>query len=332
MLRLREMIGKVAKSRVSLLLQGESGTGKEVVARAIHAVKAQGEFVPVDCGSLAPTLIESELFGHERGSFTGAVTARLGLLRTAHGGTAFLDEIGELPPEAQVKLLRVLQQQEIRPVGSNRSEPCSFRVIAATNRNLAEEVRRGRFRLDLYFRINVVTLELPALRDHKEDIPCLIAEFLRRKGYQHRITPEVLDAMMAYSWPGNIRELENSVDRLVALSSDQYLHAQDLQFHSVLADSRRAGRSDPETGTSTLAIQAGVAAASQAGPHRGAVMPAELSMESAERAAVQRALFSAHGNIKAAAQLLCIGRTTLYRRLKGYNEDWLHDAMEGISV
>ena len=164
MLRLREMIGKVGRSRVSVLLQGESGTGKEVVARAIYAARPAGEFVPIDCGSLAPSLIESELFGHERGAFTGAVGSRTGLLQTAHEGTAFFDEIGELPSEAQVKLLRVLQQQEIRPVGSNSSQPCTFRVIAATNRNLEEEVRCGRFRLDPYFRLNVVALDLPPLR------------------------------------------------------------------------------------------------------------------------------------------------------------------------
>jgi DNA-binding NtrC family response regulator len=320
MLRLREMIRKVGSSRVSVLLQGESGTGKELVARAIYAARPQGEFVPIDCGSLAPTLIESELFGHQRGAFTGAVGSRTGLLQTAHGGTAFFDEIGELPAEAQVKLLRVLQQQEIRPVGSNRSQPCSFRVIAATNRNLEEEVRCGRFRLDLYFRLNVVALELPPLRYRKEDIPRLIEDFLQKNGYRHEITPEVLDAMMAYWWPGNIRELHNCIDRLVALSSDQYLHIEDLQFHRVLADSRSGSRIEPEPGISTLNIQAGPATAEQDEPRDSEVIPAG-SMESAELAAVQRALSSVDGNMTAAAQLLGIGRTTLYRKLRRYDRD-----------
>jgi DNA-binding NtrC family response regulator len=325
MLRLLEMIRKVGGSRVSVLLQGESGTGKELVARAIYAAKPEGEFVPIDCGSLVPNLIESELFGHERGAFTGAVGSRTGLLQSAHGGTAFFDEIGELPSEAQVKLLRVLQQQEFRPVGGNRSQPCSFRVIAATNRNQEEEVRCGRFRLDLYFRLNVVALELPPLRHRKDDIPSLVEDFLKKNGYRHEITPEVLEAMMAYYWPGNIRELENCVDRLVALSSDQYLHMEDLQFHSVLADSRSGSRSDPDPETSILRIEAPTTTASQEGSPRSALMSAELSMESAGLAALQRALSSAGGNRTAAAQLLGIGRTTLYRKLKSYDIDCVPD-------
>jgi DNA-binding NtrC family response regulator len=320
MLRLREMIGKVGRSRVSVVLQGESGTGKELVARAIYAAKPEGEFVPIDCGSLAPTLIESELFGHQRGAFTGAIGSRTGLLQTAHGGTAFFDEIGELPLEAQVKLLRVLQQQEIRPVGSSHSQPCSFRVIAATNRNLEEEVQCGRFRMDLYFRLNVVALELPPLRHRKDDIPMLVENFLRKNGHRHEITPAVHEAMMAYSWPGNIRELHNCLDRLVALSSDQYLHLQDLQFHRVLAYSRSGSRIEPEPSISTLNVQAGRVTASQEELRGTEVMPA-LSMESAELVAVQRALSSAHGNMTSAAQLLGIGRTTLYRRLIRYDRD-----------
>jgi DNA-binding NtrC family response regulator len=310
MREIREMIRKVGRSRVSVLIQGESGTGKELVARAIYAARPEGEFVPIDCGSLVPTLIESELFGHQRGAFTGAVGSRTGLLQTAHGGTAFFDEIGELSAEAQVKLLRVLQQQEIRPVGSNRSQPCSFRTIAATNRNLEEEVRCGRFRLDLYFRLNVVALELPPLRNRKGDIPGLAEDFLRKNGYRHEITPEVLEAMMAYCWPGNIRELHNCVDRMVALSSDQYLHIQDLQFHSVLADSRIASPSRPEPGNSTHKEHS----------RRSQVIPAG-TMESAERAAVQRAWSSADGNLTATAQLLGIGRTTLYRMLRRYDRE-----------
>jgi transcriptional regulator with PAS, ATPase and Fis domain len=317
MLRLQQMTQKVGTSRVSVLIQGESGTGKELVARSVYAARPEGEFVTIDCGSLTPTLIESELFGHERGAFTGAVGSRPGLLQIAHGGTAFFDEIGELPIQAQVKLLRVLQEGEIRPVGSNRSQPCSFRVIAATNRNLEEEVRCGRFRLDLYYRLNVVCVEVPPLRDRKEDIPSLVEYFLRTNGHQHQITSEVLEAMMGYSWPGNIRELENCIQRLVALSSDQYLHVQDVQFHSVLADSRNGSRSHSEPGISTLPFQP-APATTRKGRKLSEVAPAGLSMESAGLAALQRALSHTNGNLKAAAKLLGIGRTTLYRKLKGY--------------
>jgi two-component system response regulator HydG len=317
MLRLCEMIRKVGRSQVSVLLQGESGTGKEVVARSIYAAKPEGEFVPIDCGSLVPTLIESELFGHERGAFTGASGSRTGLLQTAHGGTVFFDEVGELPAEAQVKLLRVLQQREIRPVGSNRSQPCSFRAIAATNRNLEEEVRCGRFRLDLYFRLNVVALEIPPLRDRKEDIPCLVDDFLRRNGYRHELTPAVLEAMMSYDWPGNIRELHNCVDRLVALSSDQFLHIEDIQFHSVLADSLSGSLS---IATLAAQVQADPATASQEQQGQTQTVPAGSSMELAEIAAIRQALSQASGSMTVAAHLLGIGRTTLYRKLKRHDQ------------
>jgi DNA-binding NtrC family response regulator len=310
--RLVDAACKVGRSRVPVLIQGESGTGKELVARTVYAVQPQGEFVPIDCGSLSPALLESELFGHERGAFTGAVVQRTGLLQIAHGGTAFFDEIGELPPESQAKLLRVLQQKEIRPVGSNRSQACNFRIIAATNRDLAEEVRCGRFRLDLYFRLNVIRLQLPPLREHTTDIPCLIEHFLRKNAYRHQLTPGVLDALMAHQWPGNVRELENCIERLVALSSDQFLHAEDLEFHTGLIGSG----SRPPSGASGDTLKNDPLPTTP-NPEARTDMHCDqqLSMESAEQTAIQRALARSQGSRSAAAKLLGIGRTTLYRRL-----------------
>src|ERR1017187_5993543 len=227
---LHELIQKVGSTDISVLVQGESGTGKELVARAIYDFRPRGEFVPIDCGALSANLVESELFGHERGAFTGAEGARKGLLETAHGGTAFFDEVGELPGEVQAKLLRVLQQHEVRPLGANRAKPCRFRVIAATNRNLSEEVENRRFRLDLYHRLNVVTLDIPPLRDRRTDIPILVDHFLRKTGRTYRFSPELLENLLAHDWPGNVRELQNCVSRLVAFASNGCLNAADLPF------------------------------------------------------------------------------------------------------
>jgi DNA-binding NtrC family response regulator len=305
----------VGQSRVPVLIQGESGTGKELLARTIYAVKPQGEFVPIDCGSLSLALLESELFGHERGAFTGAVVQRIGLLQIASGGTAFFDEIGELPPEAQAKLLRVLQQKEIRPVGGNRSQACDFRIIAATNRDLAEEVRCGRFRLDLYFRLNVIRLQLPPLRERTTDIPCLIEHFLRKNDYPHLLAQGVLDALMAHQWPGNVRELENCIERLATLSSDQFLHVEDLEFHSGLIGV--GSGSNPPSDTSGVTPKYDPLPTTTGPEARtDADCGQQLSMESAERAAIQRALAVSHGSMSVAAKLLGIGRTTLYRRLQ----------------
>jgi DNA-binding NtrC family response regulator len=313
--RLLDSADKVGRSRVPVLIQGESGTGKELVARTIYAVKPQGEFVPIDCGSLSAALLESELFGHERGAFTGAVVQRTGLLQIASGGTAFFDEIGELPPEAQSKLLRVLQQKEIRPVGSNHSQPCNFRVITATNRDLADEVRCGRFRLDLYFRLNVIRLQLPPLRERTTDIPCLIEHFLRKNAYPHQLTPGVLDALMAHQWPGNVRELENCIQRLATLSSDRLLHVEDLEFHRGLMGAGSGPR--PPSGSSCVTLKYDHPPSTT-----GQEMQTDkncdqqLSLKSAERTAIQRALAKSQGSLSAAAKLLGIGRTTLYRKLQ----------------
>jgi DNA-binding NtrC family response regulator len=310
-LKVARLVEKLGKSRVPTLILGESGTGKEIVARAIHDVRSQGAFVPIDCGALSANLVESELFGHERGAFTGALATRHGLLQMADGGTAFFDEVGELPLDAQAKLLRTLQQQEIRPVGSNRARPCTFRILAATNRNLRDEVEEGRFRLDLYYRLDVVTLELPPLRECKGDIPLLFDHFLGRTSSSKRPEPGLMEALLQHAWPGNIRELENCVARLVALSSDAWLHIEDLRFvGDRLATHRPSGIAwvgPPEpSGQDWLRVNVG---------------PESCSMAQAERAAIERAFADAKGSNSLTAKALGISRTTLYRKLKKYAGD-----------
>jgi len=304
-----ELVQKVGNSDVAVLLQGESGTGKELVARMIFEVKPKGQFVPIDCGALPPNLVESELFGHERGAFTGALSTRPGLLQAAHGGTAFFDEIGELPTEGQAKLLRSLQQQEIRPVGSDRSRPCHFRIIAATNRNLAEEVKAGKFRLDLYFRVNVVTLFIPPLRERKEDIPELVNHFLAKADSGFSFGPELVQALEGHTWPGNIRELENCVARLVALSVDQRLHVEDLppwdtqDPMGLVAQARPNGDAQPSVDKQRVESSQNATA-----------QDLNLSLDAAEETAIERALALTKGNLTEAAKILGIGRATLYRR------------------
>ncbi len=302
--RVARLVQQLGASQVPVLLYGETGVGKEVAARAIHNVRKQGSFVTIDCGALPTTLIESELFGYVRGAFTGALNARMGLLQKADGGTAFFDEIGELPLEAQVKLLRVLQQREVRPIGSNVSAPCTFRVIAATNKDLKEEVRCGRFRLDLYYRLDVVTLELPPLRERKDDIPPLIDHFLALNETTKKPLPGLIETILNHSWPGNIRELENCIARLVALSSDDWLHPHDLPFGN--------GKRPlwyPKDDHSYLG---------SAIPPPRPIGHAPILMAEAERAAIERAMTAAGGRPTLAAKSLGIGRTTLYRKLRGY--------------
>jgi DNA-binding NtrC family response regulator len=290
-----------------VLILGETGTGKEVVARAIHAAGSPGPFVPIDCSALVGPLIESELFGHVRGAFTGAAGAKTGLVETANGGTAFFDEIGELSPDLQAKLLRLVQEKEFRPVGSVERRKTDFRLIAATNRDLAREAEQGNFRRDLYYRLNVVTLRLPPLRERKEDIRGLVDHFLSRYGNRHLITHECLDAMLAYDWPGNVRELENCIQRMVAINSGPLLHTADLpsslQNH---LDARKSGR---------------LSAAATAGPAPSTEAYVQMplfSLTEMERDAIIRALEYTKGDRVMAAQLLGIGRTTLYRKLKEY--------------
>src|SRR5213079_1378867 len=226
------MISRLKDTRTPVLVSGESGTGKELVARAIHfrGALARAPFVAVDCGSLVPTLMESELFGYEKGAFTGAMKSKAGLFQAANGGTIFLDEIGELPLEMQAKLLRVLQEREVRPVGSNESRSVDVRVIAATNRDLEATYRAGTFRKDLYFRLNVVTVHLPPLRERRSDIPVLVHHFLDRyaKGSQIQVTAAAMKSLLHYDWPGNVRELENCIARAVTLGDGKIIDVADL--------------------------------------------------------------------------------------------------------
>src|SRR6202162_3887655 len=214
------LIDKLGKCRWPALLMGETGTGKEVVARAIHSLTASKEpFVTIDCSSMVGPLMESELFGHVKGAFTGAATTKIGLIESANGGTAFFDEIGELPLDLQAKLLRVLQEKEFRPVGSLTTRRSDFRIIAASNRDLAREVEKGTFRRDLFFRLNVINIRLSPLRERKEDIPELINHFLTRVGGNYTVTAEAMEAMLSYDWPGNVRELENLIHIMVDIYS-----------------------------------------------------------------------------------------------------------------
>ncbi len=296
MRRLYEMIAKVGRSTAPVLLLGETGTGKELVARCIHfaGLRREKEFIPVDCSALTPTLVESELFGHVKGAFTGAEHSKRGLLQVAHEGTIFLDEIGELPIILQAKLLRVLQEKEIRPVGATERTPIDVRVIAATNRNLEEGVRAGTFRHDLYFRLNVIQIRVPTLRERKSDIPLLVAHFLERFSdrLQHvrTISLDALQRLIAYNWPGNVRELRNAIERAVALSSCTMLTVDDFDF---------ASRTKLPPG--------------HVPDPREFIPLAEL-----ERRALVLAVHEAGGNKLVAARLLGIGKTTLYRKLKEY--------------
>jgi DNA-binding NtrC family response regulator len=297
--KLYRIIAKVASSSHPVLIQGESGTGKELVARAIHFSGPYRDkpFLPVDCGSLVPTLIESELFGYVRGAFTGAAHAKDGLLSIAAGGTVFLDEVGELTTDLQAKLLRAIQEKEIRPVGSTRTISIDVRILAATNRNLEEAVANGSFRKDLYYRLNVVNLRIPPLRERKGDIPLLIFHFLERLrrhgGAEHTLSDSALRLIMAYDWPGNVRELENCLERAAALSSATVLHVPDLP--TTLQNSAHVAE--------TVAGKAG----------DGIVSMAEL-----EKQAILNTIRQLHGDKLAAARALGIGKTTLYRKLKEY--------------
>lgn len=292
------MISRLKDTRTPVLIMGESGTGKELVARAIHfrGSLAKRPFVAVDCGSLVPTLIESELFGYEKGAFTGALKSKQGLFAAANGGTIFLDEIGELPLEMQAKLLRVLQEKEIRPVGSNDKIKIDVRIIAATNRDLESAYKAGTFRKDLYFRLNVVTIQIPALRERKSDIPALVQSFLARYAPEQKIqlTPAVMSCLLQYDWPGNVRELENCIERAIALGNHKQIDIVDLP---------------PAIASNAPSIPAGSHAASS-----------NLSnLEDIERETIKRVFEQSKGDKVLAGKILGISRATLYRKLKRYN-------------
>jgi len=296
MKKIYRLISKVASHRHPVLIVGETGTGKELVARAIHTQGPWRDkpFVPVDCGALPPTLIESELFGHVKGAFTGAAQSRQGLLAAAGSGTVFLDEVGELPIELQSRLLRALQEHEIRPLGGNERIRFEARIIAATNQDLEAGIKRGAFRKDLFFRLNVVSLKMPSLRDRKEDIPALVRHFLKRIGNEKSVTQisdEALGRLMSYDWPGNVRELENCIQRAVSLGSGTFIQMQDLPSAMLYRLARKSPRQDPHT------------------------------LQALEQQAIRQALQATGGDRVRAAKLLGIGKTTIYRKLKEYGID-----------
>ena len=293
------MVARLKDTRTPVLITGESGTGKELVARAIHfrGSLAKRPFLAVDCGSLVPTLVESELFGHEKGAFTGALRSKIGLFQAASGGTIFLDEIGELSLEMQTKLLRVLQEKEVRPVGSNEKVKIDVRVIAASNRDLEQEYQEGRFRKDLFFRLNVVPIRMPSLRERRSDIPALVHSLVQRFAPEQKIqvTTAAMNCLMAYDWPGNVRELENCLERALALGNHQIIDAVDLP---------PSLRAQMGVASPTL-VPAGTALAS-------------TDLADLERHAIERVFQQVEGDKAAAGKLLGISRATLYRKLKRY--------------
>jgi DNA-binding NtrC family response regulator len=295
MQRVYKLIQKVAQHSYPVLILGESGTGKELVARSIHfsGPRKNRPFAPVDCSALVPTLIESELFGYVKGAFTGAQHNKQGLFEAASDGTLFLDEIGDMPTDLQAKLLRALQEREVKPVGSNERIGVRARVIAATNRDLETAIRMGSFRQDLYFRLNVVQIKLPPLRERKADIPLLVTTFLEKfcdpARPIHTIAEDAMRRIVAYDWPGNIRELENAIERAVALGSGPILHVGDLPSNLQYSAPEKLSETDE-------------------------LVP----LETLERRAIFRALQETSGDKLAAARLLGIGKTTLYRKLKQY--------------
>jgi two-component system response regulator AtoC len=294
------MISRLKDTRAAVLIFGESGTGKELVARAIHfrGALAQEPFVAVDCGALVPTLMESELFGYEKGAFTGATRSKSGLFQAANGGTLFLDEIGELPLEMQTKLLRVLQEKEVRPVGSNDKVNVDVRVIAATNRDLESAYREGTFRKDLYFRLNVVTVHLPPLRERRSDIPMLVHHFLNRYAptTHLQVTPAAMKSLLQYDWPGNVRELENCIARGVTLGDQAVIDVQDLP---------PSIRAEQPTG--------------QAMTPQDAASLSTTALAEMEKMTILRVFEQANGDKALAGKMLGISRATLYRKLKRYN-------------
>jgi DNA-binding NtrC family response regulator len=295
MQRVYKMIEKVSQHEYPVLILGESGTGKELVAKSIHysGIRKERPFAPVDCSSLVPTLIESELFGYVKGAFTGAMQSKQGLLEAAQGGTLFLDEIGDMPVDLQAKLLRALQEREVKPVGSTERRHINIRIIAATNRDLESAIRTGAFRQDLYFRLNVVQVKLPPLRERKSDIQLMVISFLEKFSDPHgpprAISDDAMRRLIAYDWPGNVRELENAIERAVAMGSGPIVHVGDLPSNLHYPSSERV-------------------------PDKDELLP----MEELERRAILRTLRETGGDKLAAARMLGIGKTTLYRKLKQY--------------
>jgi DNA-binding NtrC family response regulator len=290
MARVVRLIRDLSHNHSNVLIEAPSGAGKELVARAIHETseRAAGPFVPVDCGALPEGIVEGELFGYERGAFTGAHRAVPGLFRSAHGGTLFLDEIGELPLALQAKLLRAIQQREVRPLGTAEPIAVDVRIVAATNRDLAAEVQAGRFRADLFYRLRVVSISIPPLRERREDIPALVGRFLARRAHDARvrgIEPEALEALLHHSWEGNVRELENTLEAAIALAPGPQLTLRDLRLGGGGAWRAPAPRDIP------------------------------LALDAYEAACLGEVLRRAGGDVARAARILGIGRSTLYRKM-----------------
>src|ERR1041384_4992685 len=299
MQKILETVAQVSDLPANILIEGESGTGKELIARAIHAnsSRATGPFIPVNCAAIPETLLESELFGYVRGAFTDARRDRPGLFREASGGMVFLDEISELPLTLQTKLLRVLEDKEVRPLGANQSEKVDTRVLSASNRNLDELVRSGKFRQDLYYRLNVIRIELPALRQRSDDIPVLVKHFIDKfasgvgRAVQG-IREDALAALKSYGWPGNIRELEHTIERAVLLGKESLIGVDDLPGHVVAR------------GESAVVL-------TQA-------LDSRLTLRDLEREYIGKVLANTNGNKTEAARVLGVDRTTLYRKLEEY--------------
>jgi len=297
MLRLKQTIAQVGPAEASTLIQGETGAGKELVARAIHyhSSRSENNFVPVDCSAISETVMESELFGHVKGAFTGAHISTLGLIRSADKGTLFLDEVGELSPAIQVKLLRTIQEKEVRPVGSTKNYRVDVRILGATNRDLAEEVAQKNFREDLFYRLNVITINVPPLKDRMEDIALLARYFIKRFSTDFSpvkdISKEALACLENYDWPGNVREQENVIRRAMALGKGEIILPEDLPSNIYVSPSKSSQDVDNITGDSLAAF---------------------------ERAAIHNALKKSGNNRKKAAQILGIGEATLYRKINKY--------------
>jgi transcriptional regulator with PAS, ATPase and Fis domain len=300
--KIGHLVRRVAPTDATVLIMGESGTGKELIARALHneSSRADRPFIPVNCGAIPAELLESEMFGHERGAFTGAVGQRAGMFQLANGGTIFLDEIAEMSPHLQVKLLRVLQDREIRPVGGDRSHKVDLRVVAATNKDLAAEVEAGRFREDLYYRLQVIPIVMPPLRERRSDVPLLVRHFLdkhnrKRAGRPVVITDEAMVHLWEYDWPGNVRELENLIERLVILSEDGVIGL------GALPPAIRSLISEKKIPRPTL------------GEHG---LDLNTAVEEFENRLIEEALRRTKGNKQAAARLLGLKRTTLVAKLR----------------
>jgi transcriptional regulator with PAS, ATPase and Fis domain len=300
--KVQQLIRKVAVTDATVLITGESGTGKELVARAIHALSHRGDrpFIPVNCGAIPAELLESEMFGHEKGSFTGALGSRAGMFQLANGGTIFLDEVSEMNPALQVKLLRVLQDREIRPVGADRAFKVDVRVLAASNTDLAREVESGNLREDLYYRLQVIPVALPPLRERRSDIPLLVNHFLEKHNERRPlkaawVTEEAMVQLWEYDWPGNIRELENLIERVVILSEDGCIRVESLptNIRSFISEKKIPRPAFTEEG-----------------------LDLTTAVEEFETRLIDEALRRAKGNKQAAARLLGLKRTTLVAKLR----------------